>query len=115
MRRVRTSYIVVIILASALAGAIIASQLGLTSESRADEPAVQTGSGGGPAAPTRGEAMNTHLFRNIAKAENPVVVYIMTQTRVQSSDDQSGGPGGDFFQQFFGLPFGGQMQPRQQV
>jgi S1-C subfamily serine protease len=59
----------------------------------------------------RGAMMNTHLFRNIARRENPVVVFITTQSRLREPDvSQYLGPD-DFFRRFFGGP----IQPREQV
>jgi serine protease Do len=99
-----------------MVGAIVASQLGLSSESRAAEPAAQS-SDRSSSVNEPGMPMNTHLFRDIAKAVNPVVVYVTTESRVQSSNTDSfgNGPEGDFFRQFFGAPFGGQQQPRSQI
>ncbi len=51
----------------------------------------------------RGAVMDTALFRNIARRENPIVVYITTQTRVEPELTQFSG-GDDFLRRFFGGP-----------
>jgi hypothetical protein len=60
--------------------------------------------------PDRGRAVDTHLFRTIAKQQNPVVVFITTESKVRADmppllDDE-------FFRRFFGAP---PTRPRDQV
>jgi S1-C subfamily serine protease len=43
--------------------------------------------------------MGTALFRDIARWQNPVVVSIVTQSRVQAVPEEE-----EFFRWFFGLP-----------
>ncbi len=63
------------------------------------------------AAANRGDIMNTHLFRNITRRQNPVVVFITTQSCLREPDlSQYFGPD-DFFRRFFGGP----IQPREQI
>jgi serine protease Do len=59
----------------------------------------------------RDAAMNTNLFRDIVKRENPVVVSITTQSRVRTPDTDELFGGDDFFRRFFGAP----PQPREQL
>jgi serine protease Do len=67
-------------------------------------PAEQAASG------QRGVPMDTGLFRNIAKRENPMVVFITTQSKVKvPTMDQFGGD--DFFNRFFGIP----SEPREEI
>jgi serine protease Do len=59
----------------------------------------------------RGEAFTTHLFRNIARRENPVVVYITTQAHAKEPELSQYFGSDDFFRRFFGSP----TQPRSQI
>jgi serine protease Do len=61
------------------------------------QPAAADGGG-------RSEMMNMRLFRNMAKRENPVVVYITTQTRLQVPELTEYSDGEGFLQRFFGGP-----------
>ncbi|MCC7418623.1 MAG: trypsin-like peptidase domain-containing protein [Acidobacteria bacterium] len=94
---------VLLILGSAVAlVALVRSQgqaLAATSSTIVDQrPAATTGT------LDSGEPIDTHLFRNIVKRENPVVVSITTESRVRPSQtDNSFGPD-DFFGRFFGAP-----------
>jgi len=110
MRRIRTPYLIVIIVASVMVGLVLASRLDLTTQSdAAPSPAevVQQPVPGNPGIP-----MDTNLFRNIAREENPVVVYITTESHVKAPAQKQFG--NDFFQQFFGAPFQ-QQQPQEQI
>ncbi len=59
----------------------------------------------------RGEPVYTHLFRDIARRENPVVVFITTQSRLREPDLAQYFGSDDFFRRFFGGP----IQPREEV
>jgi serine protease Do len=48
--------------------------------------------------------MDTALFRNMAKRENPVVVYITTQSRLEVPEPTELFDGDDFLRRFFGGP-----------
>ncbi len=114
MRRVRVAYLVLIVIASVMVGIVVASQFGLTRDSSAAEPqspsSVQQAIANNPGVP-----MDTNLFRNIAKEENPVVVYITTESHVKTPPTSQFFGGNDFFQQFFGGPQGQQQQPQEQI
>ena len=63
-----------------------------------------------PDATDRGRPVDTHLFRTIAKQQNPMVVFITTESKVKAEalplvDDE-------FFRRFFGAP---PTRPRDQV
>jgi serine protease Do len=119
-RKITLFYVLLIAVACLAVGMVIASRLDLSPESSA-----QTVS-----APARNNApltgpVDAGTFRNIAKAQNGVVVSIRTESRRKVSDmsDFMGG-GGDLFQRFFGMPDQGQgqgpggrrrPQPREQV
>jgi serine protease Do len=53
---------------------------------------------------TRSQAMDTALFRNMARRENPVVVYITTQSRLEMPELTEFLDGEDFLQRMFGGP-----------
>jgi serine protease Do len=99
----------IILFLSCLVGAVIVAYvIGVRAgAARADGP--QAAQAQRAVALNKGETMDTNLFRNIAKQENPVVVFITTQTKVQASPQDLFG--NDFFQRFFGVP----MQPQTQV
>jgi serine protease Do len=62
-----------------------------------------------------GEPMNTGLFRNIAARQNPIVVFITTESRVRVPDlSEFFGPD-DFFRRFFGGPPQGESFDRERV
>ncbi|MDE3153810.1 MAG: Do family serine endopeptidase [Acidobacteriota bacterium] len=113
MRRARVAYLVLIVLASVMVGVVIASRFGLDGASSAAEaPAAAPAAG---TAGAHGVPMDTNLFRNIAKEENPVVVYITTESKVKEPSSNQFFGGNDFFQQFFGMPFQQQQQPQEQI
>ena len=58
----------------------------------------------------RARPVDTHLFRSIAKQQNPIVVFITTQSKV--SADMSPLLDDEFFRRFFGAP---PTRPRDQV
>jgi len=60
--------------------------------------------------PIAGRPVDTHLFRNIAQKENPIVVFVTTESKARADlppvfDDE-------FFRQFFGAP---PMRPRDRM
>jgi serine protease Do len=59
----------------------------------------------------RSEVVTTHLFRNIARRENPVVVFITTQAHTREPDLTQYFGSDDFFRRFFSGP----AQPRSQI
>ena len=86
---------------------VIASRLDLTPASSAQTLAVPVMN----SAPVNG-ALDAQTFRNVAKAQSPMVVNIRTEMRQRTQDlsDFFGGGGGggsapdDFFHRFFGQP-----------
>jgi serine protease Do len=83
----------------------------IRSEGASSGPTPQQSTTKPATAENRGEMMNTHLFRTIARRQNPVVVFITTQSRLREEDvTQEFGPD-DFFRRFFGGP----IQPREQI
>ncbi|MGE5359401.1 MAG: Do family serine endopeptidase [Bacteroidales bacterium] len=118
-RKITLFYVLLIAVACLAVGMVIASRLDLSPESSAQSVAAPARNG----APLNGP-MDAGTFRNIAKAQNGVVVSIRTESRRKTSDmsDFMGG-GSDLFQRFFGMPDQGQgqgqgrrrPQPREQV
>jgi len=98
--------VLVILVALTVASALAACRnSGTPTSSRAEvsEPVGTAGTTG----VSRGDVMNTDLFRRIANRKNPVVVFITTKIRQPELDEDLSG-GGDFFRRFFGAP----IQPR---
>ena len=108
--RLTLFYLPLIVLASIAVGMVIASRLDLSPTSSAQTIAVPPMN----SAPLTGP-LNADTFRNIAKAQAPMVVNIRTEMKAKSQDLEGlfggGGGGGsdDFFRRFFGSP-GGQGQ-----
>jgi serine protease Do len=103
-------YAILIAIASAAVGMVIASQWGLPQSSSAQTVAVPAGN----SAPLSGP-IDATTFRNIAKAQAPVVVYIQTTARARRELTEFGGD--DLFRRFFGgqsAPRGRQQAPVQQ-
>src|SRR5919106_3914075 len=104
MRQRTATYLVGIILivcaaalVMAVAGRWRSGSSSVTAHSR--DPASVLASSTDP-----GEPMNTALFRNIAAQQNPIVVFITTESRVRVPDlSEFFGPD-DFFRRFFGGP-----------
>src|SRR5688572_30100461 len=97
-------YGLLIVMASVLAGMVLASRLDLSLESNAQTAAPPMNSApiGGPITAT--------TFREVAKAMSPTVVNIRTESRQRAqelSDFFGGGSDQDLFEQFFGRPRGG--------
>jgi serine protease Do len=101
-RKTTLFYAILIAIASAAVGMVIASQWGLSQPSSAQTVAVPPMN----SAPLNGP-IDAQTFRNIAKAQAPMVVYIQTKARLRGRELTEFG-GEDFFRRFFG----GQAPPR---
>jgi serine protease Do len=104
-RKTSLFYVMLIVVASAAVGMVIASRLDLSPSSVAQTIGVPPANGaplGGP--------IDATTFRNIAKVVSPSVVNIRTESRQRGQEltDFFGG-GDDLLERFFG---GGQGQPR---
>ena len=111
-------YVLLLVIASVMAGMVLASRLDLSPVSSAQTvqaPPMNS-------APITG-GINATTFRDIAKAVSPAVVNIRTESRQRSPLDDFFGPGGgqdDLFERFFGpqnpnAPRGQRERPREQV
>jgi serine protease Do len=110
-RKTTLFYALLIAVSSLIVGMVIASRLDLSPTSSAQTLALPQAN----SAPVTG-ALDAQTFRNVAKAQSPMVVNIRTETRQRSQDlsDFFGGggqaPGGqapdDFLRRFFGGPNG---------
>ncbi len=100
-------YLPLIVIASVAVGMVIASRLDLAPASSAQSLAVPPMN----SAPLTGP-LSADTFRNIAKAQAPMVVNIRTEMKAKAQDleDLFGGGGGgapdDFLRRFFGGPGG---------
>src|SRR3954464_149994 len=106
-RKTTLFYVALIAMASLVVGMVIASRLDLTPASSAQVLAIPTTN----SAPLTG-AIDAGTFRNIAKAQSPMVVSIRTEMRQRTQDlsDFFGGGGGggdDLLDRFFGGGGGG--------
>src|SRR6476646_2233269 len=105
--RLTLFYLPLIVLASIAVGMVIASRLDLSPPSSAQTIAVPPMN----SAPLTGP-LSADTFRNIAKAQAPMVVNIRTEMKAKAQDleDLFGGGGGgapdDFLRRFFGSPNG---------
>jgi len=105
-------YLPLIVIASVAVGMVIASRLDLAPASSAQSLAMPPMN----SAPLTGP-LNADTFRNIAKAQAPMVVNIRTEMKAKAQDleDLFGGGGGgapdDFLRRFFGGPNGGGQAP----
>src|SRR5262249_5368637 len=101
-------YLPLVVLASIAVGMVIASRLDLTPASAAQTIAIPPTN----SAPLTGP-LAADTFRNIAKAQSPMVVNIKTEMKAKAQDLEGlfgGGNGSeDFLRRFFGGP-GGQGQ-----
>lgn len=100
-RKTTLFYVVLIAIASLVVGMVIASRLELSSTSSAQAiaiPATNTAPLAGP--------VDATTFRNIAKAQSPMVVSIRTESRQRTQDlsEFFGGGGDDLLDRFFGGP-----------
>jgi serine protease Do len=106
-RKTTLFYAVLIAVASLAVGMVIASRLDLTPASSAQTIAMPPMN----SAPITG-TLSADTFRNIAKAQSPMVVNVTTEMPQKSQDMTDffggGGSGGgapeDFFHRFFGAP-----------
>jgi serine protease Do len=104
--RLTLFYLPLIVLASVAVGMVIASRLDLSPASSAQTIAVPPMH----SAPLTGP-LSADTFRNIAKAQSPMVVNIRTEMKAKAQDLEGlFGGGDDFFRRFFGGPGGGQGQ-----
>jgi serine protease Do len=104
-RKTTLFYAILIAIASAAVGMVIASQWGLSPSSSAQSinlPAANSAPLSGP--------IDAQTFRNIAKAQSPTVVNITTEARVRGRELTEFFGNDDFFRRFFGQ---GQGQGRQ--
>ena len=108
-RKTTLFYVVLIAMASLVVGMVIASRLDLSPTSSAQTLAIPATN----SAPLSGPVDAT-TFRNIAKAQSPMVVSIRTESRQRTQDlsEFFGGGGDDLLERFFG-PGAGQA-PRGQ-
>jgi serine protease Do len=117
-RKTTIFYAILIAIASAAVGMVIASRLELSPSSSAQPvnvPAMNSAPLNGP--------IDSGTFRNIARAVSPSVVNIRTESRRRTQElteffggPGSGGGGDDLFQRFFGRPDPRQPQrPQEQI
>jgi serine protease Do len=108
-RKTTLFYIVLIAIASAAVGMVIASQWGLSPSSSAQTVSIPPSAN---SAPLSGP-IDATTFRNIAKSQAPVVVNIRTQARVRGRELTDGSE--ELFRRFFGQGQGrGRGTPPQQ-
>src|SRR3954467_9326726 len=90
-RKTTLFYALLIAVSSTIVGMVIASRLDMTPVSSAQTLAVPPMN----SAPVTG-ALDAQTFRNVAKAQSPMVVNIRTETRQRSQElsDFFGGGGG---------------------
>ncbi len=99
-RKTTIFYVALIAMASLVVGMVIASRLDLSPTSSAQTLAIPTTN----SAPLSG-AVDASTFRNIAKAQSPMVVSIRTEMRQRTqdlSDFFGGGSSDDLLDRFFG-------------
>jgi serine protease Do len=102
-RKTSFFFVMLVAVASAAVGMVIASQWGLTSTSSAQGTLAVPVTN---SAPLSG-AIDATTFRNIAKAQAPVVVNIRTKARVRRPDMTGFSGSEELFRRFFGDPRGG--------
>ena len=95
-RKTTLFYAVLIAIASAAVGMVIASQWGLPQASSAQTVNVPAVNSAPPAGP-----VDATTFRNIAKAQTPMVVYIQTTAKARRELTEGGD---EFLRRFFGAP-----------
>ncbi len=114
-RKTTLFYVALIAMASLVVGMVIASRLDLSPASSAQTLAVPATN----SAPLNGP-LDANTFKNIAKAQSPMVVSIRTEMRQRTQDlNDFFGFGGsdDLFDRFFGQPQGqgqGPNRPQRQ-
>lgn len=116
-RKISLFYVMLIVVASAAVGMVIASRLDLSPPSAAQTVAIPPAN----TAPLTGP-LDATTFRNIAKVASPSVVNIRTESRQRAqelTDFFGGGGGDDLLERFFGGGQGGggrqRQQPRDQI
>ena len=106
-------YVILVAMASLVVGMVIASRLDMSPASSAQTIAIPATN----STPLSGPVDAT-TFRNIAKAQSPMVVSIRTESRQRTQDlSEFFGGGDDLLERFFGAPGQsprGQQQPRRQ-
>ncbi len=107
-RKTTIFYVVLVAMASLVVGMVIASRLDLSPTSSAQTLAIPATN----SAPLSGQVDAT-TFRNIAKAQSPMVVSIRTESRQRTQDLSEFFGGDDLLERFFG-PGGPQQSPRGQ-
>src|SRR5688572_13964621 len=109
-RKTTLFYVVLIAMASLVVGMVIASRLDLSTTSSAQTIAIPSTN----SAPLAGPVDAT-TFRNIAKAQSPMVVSIRTESRQRTQDltEFFGGGGDDLLERFFGQTPNAPNAPRQ--
>jgi serine protease Do len=111
-RKSTVFYALLIAVASLAVGMVIASRLDLSPQSSAQSLAIAPAN----TTPITGP-FGTDTFRNIAKAQSPIVVNIRTESRQRTQDltEFFGGGQDELFRRFFGLPEGRQQRPRDEI
>src|ERR671912_191149 len=107
-RKATIFYVVLIAMASLVVGMVIASRLDLSPTSSAQTLAIPATN----STPLSGP-VDAATFRNIAKAQSPMVVSIRTESRQRTQDLSEFFGGDDLLERFFG-PGGPQQSPRGQ-
>src|SRR5688572_10576140 len=110
-RKTTVFYVVLIAMASVVVGMVIASRLDLAPTSSAQTLAIPSTN----STPLSGPVDAT-TFRNIAKAQSPMVVSIRTESRQRTQDLSEFFGGDDLLERFFGpgqTPPRGQQAPQQ--
>ena len=109
-RKTTIFYVVLVAMASLVVGMVIASRLDLSPASSAQTLAIPATN----SAPLTG-SIDATTFRNIAKAQSPMVVSIRTESRQRTQDLSEFFGGDDLFERFFGGPnLGPNQNPRGQ-
>jgi serine protease Do len=113
-RKTTLFYVVLIAVASLMVGMVIASRLGLSPTSSAQTMTIPSTN----STPLSGPVDAT-TFRNIAKAQSPMVVSIRTESRQRTQDlSEFFGGGDDLLDRFFGggaAPQQRRQQPRERL
>jgi serine protease Do len=114
-RKATIFYVVLVAMASLVVGMVIASRLDLSPTSSAQTLAIPATN----SAPLSGP-VDAGTFKNIAKAQSPMVVSIRTESRQRTQDLSEFFGGDDLLERFFGpgmgqgAPRGQQQAPRRQ-
>jgi serine protease Do len=111
-RKTTLFYAILIAVASIAVGMVIASRLDLSPSSSAQTVTMPPAN----SAPLTGP-IDASTFRNIAKAQSPVVVNIRTESRRRTRELTEFFGGDDFFDRFFGRqrPRGNGEEPQEQI